>query len=183
MKKNLKRLGGFFILLVMIFAGLCIWQPSVRREEPTAAVIVGYNFFLEYPETARHYVARIVPILAEYRDLRLIIVSGGRTKLHKSLRSEAEVLKEELARQGIEAPILLEEQARTTKENLRYTGALLEKFSPTLPAGTEIIIFSDQLSRPKVQLLAPRYFHGRRISFFGISTWWERMRVAWLNRG
>src|SRR5262249_26071254 len=85
----------------------------------------------------------------------LVITSGGRTA-HTSAPgvSEAQVMADHLQQLGVTRPILVEDAARTTAENLRTTSRLIAEKSLR---PRRVIIFCDRVRRHKIGALA-RHF-------------------------
>lgn len=180
MPKNKKAFVSIGLVL-LIGCLFLLYEPRILKEEPTVAIVLGYNFFLKNGIKPYHYISKVSAILRKYSDLRYIIVSGANTHPGDSEKSEAQVLKEELEKQNIVVTVVVEERARTTRENIEFSTLKLVDLQLDLPRNFNVIIFSDVIQRPKVWWHANSLMSIYTISFFGISLWQERLLSLWSN--
>ncbi|GIW72697.1 MAG: hypothetical protein KatS3mg102_2239 [Planctomycetota bacterium] len=114
----------------------------------------------------RCFQARLQTALALARRMALdaIVISGGPTRA--GLVSEAEAARHWLAERGLRppAPLVLEEHARTTSENVRCVRELLGGRVPAL-----LLVVSSRKRMPRVRLLWARLWPRayRRARFVG----------------
>lgn len=163
------------IIAALISVGSFAYQPSIQEGKPVVAMVFGYHFFLREGISAENYVAQIRSALENQPNLRCVIISGANTRPGQSHKSEARVIKEEFLRQGFARPIILEESARTTRQNLRFCAQRLSAVQDDLPHDFDVLVFSDAFQRPRVWWYAQSYFPDHRLSFYGIPLWRERL--------
>src|SRR5262245_60250538 len=135
---------------VKLFTPLRIRMPDVQR----IFVVLGYGCRLDAP--VRGYLEHAASRIRSAGE-GLVITSGGCTA-HTSAPgiSEAGLMAEELRALGVTLPVLLEDAARTTVENLRNVARMIAARGIE-PAA--IHIFGDRARRRKIAALA-RYFLG-----------------------
>lgn len=124
-------------------------------------VVLGYGCHLH--QRMRNYL-RLVANYAMSKDDVIIITTGGFTNpVSAPGMSEARIIGEYLIKLGVETTILLEEEARTTKENLMNVRSLLSKLNLSPQS---ITIFGDKIRGFKVKFLARKIFK-RELKFIG----------------
>lgn len=133
-------------------------------------VVLGYGCHLH--EEMKNYLKLVAGWIRNRGDV-VVITTGGFTNLVSAPGvSEASMMAGYLFRVGVDVPIILEERARTTKENLLnvrenlYRGDLRPQ---------SITIFGDSIRGFKVRVLAKAIFKVRPINFIGydLTKSWE----------
>ncbi|MDP2598424.1 MAG: tyrosine-protein phosphatase [Candidatus Liptonbacteria bacterium] len=178
MRKAVKRLCWFFTTFALIVALSLAYQPNPKRDEPTVAIVFGYHFLLEKNSAKRNYAWQVKNILDSFSDVRFIVVSGGKTKPESSHYSEAANMKMELERIGVKIPIILEENALSTEQNVRFSEDTIRRMENALPRNSRVIIFCDKIRRQAVWWHVIDNFRSHRVSVFGIPLWKERISYS-----
>lgn len=115
----------------------------------TVAVVLGYGCHLT--ESIKRYLERVAAYESAYK-FSVIITTGGFTEKKSAPGiSEAWLMANYLKAFGVSAPVILEERARTTTENLRNVARLIRERGLE---GKPIMIFADSCRALKVRLLA-----------------------------
>lgn len=117
-------------------------------------VVLGYGCHLN--EAVRRYLEQAAAHIVERPSgSNLVITTGGRTAERSAPGvSEAQLMADHLRLLGVTAPIMLEESARTTIENIRNVGRAIAERALKPRA---VVIFADQTRARKIRALA-RYF-------------------------
>ena len=103
------------------------------------------------------YVARLAPHI-EREKLDVVILSGGRTSPHRP-DSEAEVMRDALSALLRGVPMILEEEAMTTLDNLTFG----REVARSLGTIDRYVVFCDNVHRIKVRVLARMLLRARRV--------------------
>jgi len=131
---------------------------------PKAFVVLGYGCHLTLP--VRRFLDAVADdILAatggrsESGDPPLLITSGGFTNQRTAPGiSEARRFAEALFDRGVGLPVVLDEAARTTLENLRGVGAILEMRGI---AGRDVVVCCDAIRQDKIRYVARRLWRSQ----------------------
>ena len=176
MRRIIVVFSAILLLLGSLLAAAWFYQPSVPSNEPVVALLFGYNYFLKDSTTAKVYIERVLPYLRQCRKLQTVIVSGGVTRpTERPGESEAGVMRKELLARGVSVPIVMEERAQDTQQNVRFTAELLAR-DPQFK-GAHVVIFSDLIQRPKVMMFALTYLRLWEASFVGIDLSSEHKKI------
>jgi len=114
-------------------------------------VVLGYGCHLN--ESMVAYLDHVISFVLAHEKVRAVIVTGGYTN-EKSAPgvSEAGMMADYLKEQGIKVPIILDETATTTKENLQ--GIVRIVHERVLEVDREqVVIFCDEARSFKVKVL------------------------------
>ncbi|MBI2024818.1 MAG: YdcF family protein [Candidatus Harrisonbacteria bacterium] len=121
-------------------------------------LICGYGCHLT--KDLKNFLQFVVQHLASAgSSVGLVITSGGYTNQKTAPGvCEAMLMKNYLHRLGVQQPIICEDEAVTTHDNLRFTAELLQKLSQN---SFPLKIFCDSIRKFKVRFLAKRIFSNR----------------------
>lgn len=125
-------------------------------------IVLGYGCHLH--EEMKNYL-RLVAGWTRNRGDMVVITTGGFTNPNSAPGvSEASMMADYLLKIGVDVPIILEENARTTRENLLNVRGILyeQNLQPE-----SVTIFSDSIRGFKVKVLAKAIFKIRPIKFIG----------------
>jgi len=118
-------------------------------EKDALVVVLGYGCHLT--ESMRRYLDRVV-LFVERNNVVAIIATGGYTNRKSAPGiSEAELMATYLKEREVKAPIILEETAVTTNENLRGIARITREQRVT---NKRVVIFCDNARSLKVKILA-----------------------------
>jgi len=125
-------------------------------------VVLGYGCHLH--EEMKNYLRLVADWLRNRNDVVVITTGGFTNPVSAPGVSEAMMMAEYLLKIELDAPIIVEEQARTTKENLLNVRRILyeQNLQPK-----SITIFGDGIRGFKVRVLAKAIFKVRPIKFIG----------------
>ena len=119
------------------------------EKQGTLAVVLGYGCHLTEP--IKRYLETVVAYESAY-EFEAAIVTGGFTQPKSAPGiSEAAMMAGYLESFGLKAPLILEERARTTTENLRGVLRVMQEYGLK---PERIMIFCDSCRALKVRLLA-----------------------------
>jgi hypothetical protein len=136
-------------------------------EKDALVVVLGYGCHLTEP--MKCYLNSVVSFV-ETNNVAAVVTMGGYTNRKSAPGiSEAGMMAAYLKARGIETPIILEETAVTTNENLRSVAGIIHE---RRFAGHRVVIFSDGARRFKVKVLA-RLILGR----------WTEVKTYELTKG
>lgn len=112
-------------------------------------VVLGYGCHLT--ETMKGYLDSVVRCV-ETNEVAAVIATGGYTNRKSAPGiSEARMMADYLKERGVAVPVLLEETAITTNENLRSVVRIASEQQLT---GIQVVIFCDSARSLKVWILA-----------------------------
>lgn len=118
------------------------------EKDNSVVVVLGYGCYLT--KEIKEYLGLVVGFLKD-RKVAAIITTGGHTNPNLPEVSEAGIIADYLKSSGVTVPIFLEEDSKTTNENLRGAKKILHEYELV---DNKIIIFCDSVRALKVKILA-----------------------------
>jgi len=118
-------------------------------ERDALVVVLGYGCHLTEP--MRKYLDLVARFVKKNKVVAIIATGGYTNRKSAPGISEARMMAAYLEEQGVTAPILLEEMAVTTNQNLRGVARIIRERQLT---DKRVIIFCDNARSLKVKILA-----------------------------
>jgi hypothetical protein len=136
-------------------------------EKDALVVVLGYGCHLTEP--MKRYLDSVVSFV-ETNKIAVVVTTGGYTNRKSAPGiSEAGMMAAYLKERGVETPIILEEAAVTTNENLRSVGQILRERHLD---DKRMVVFCDSARSFKVKIIA-RLILGR----------WPEVKTCELTKG
>ena len=171
-----KGLGITVLIIALLASGFMLLGVPNRSPSPdSTAVILGSGVYSDGKpsDVMQERIDAAIPILKQYPDIP-VIVSGS--QLGNAPMSEAESMKQALIEAGIDASrIYCEDQSKKTRQNLKYSAALIEQMG----FSKNIILITSRFHVARACVFAKR--NGLTPAPVGARTPWWALPCYWIR--